>query len=317
MRIVVLDSFTLDHGESGIWEPLRRLGDAEIHARTAPEETIARCRGAEILFTNKVVLGPEAMAPGLRYIGLLATGTNAVDLEAAKARGIVVANVPGYSTDSVAQLVFAMLLHFTTDAAGHGADVIAGKWAASPDFTFARQPLIELAGRTLAVVGSGAIGSAVARIAGAFGMRALAARVPGSRSEGRMPLAEALAQADAVTLHCPLTEETRNLVDATFLAALKPGAILINTGRGPLIDESAVLAALASGRLGGLGLDVLSREPPLPGHPLLDPRAPWARKVLVTPHIGWATVEARRRLLRSVIANLEAFLAGSPTNRVS
>lgn len=317
MRIVVLDAFTLDQGDTGIWDPLRRFGELTVHARTAQADSAARCRGASAVFTNKVALDAGSMGPDLRYIGILATGTDLVDLEAAKSRGIAVANVPGYSTDSVAQLVFAMLLHFTHDAAGHGADVAAGKWAAAPDFSFMRKPLTELSGKTLAVVGSGAIGSAVARIAQAFGMDTIAVQVPGSRTQERIPLSEALPRADAVTLHCPLTDRTRGLVDAAFLADMKPGAILINTGRGPLLDEAAVRAALDAGRLGGLGLDVLSREPPPPGHPLLDPGAPWAGKVLVTPHIGWATVEARRRLVQGVLANFAAFLEGRDLNRVA
>ena len=315
-RIVVLDGFTTDQGNPEIWNELRKLGDLTVYDRTRPEETAERCAGAEIVLTNKVILNEPLMAPGLRYIGLLATGTNAVDLDAARRRGIPVTNVPGYSTDSVAQLVFALLLHFTHDVAGHDADVKSGAWAASPDFCFIRQPLIELNGKTLVVVGSGAIGSAVARIARAFGMSVVSARVPGSSNTNRTPLEEALPVADVITLHCPLTEKTRDLVDRRVLSLLKPTAILINTGRGPLIRESDLIEALDQGRLGGVGLDVLSREPPIENHPLLNPKALWSRKVIVTPHLGWATVEARRRLAEMATANLRAFLAGESVNRV-
>jgi glycerate dehydrogenase len=279
---------------------------------------VERCRGAEAVLTNKVVLSAEVIAalPELRYVGLTSTGTNVVDVAAARARGIAVTNVPAYSTASVAQLVFAMILHFACRASEHDAAVKAGRWAAGPDFCFFLAPLLELAGKTLVVLGSGAIGQAVARIADSFGMRVLAGAVPGSPSPHRVPLDEALPAADVVTLHCPLTAATHKLVDRRFLARLKPEAILINTSRGPMVDEDALLQALAAGRLGGVGLDVLEREPPAPGHPLLDPRAPWASRLLVTPHLGWGTVEARRRLAAEVANNLAAFLAGQPRNRV-
>lgn len=321
MRIVVLDGFTSDQGDASVWRGLEGLGEVRVHARTRPEERAERCRGADIVLTNKVALDAALMdaVPGLKYIGVLATGTNIVDLEAARARGIVVTNVPGYSTDSVAQLVFALILHFTHDVAGHARDVHAGRWAASEDFCFMRQPLVELKGKTLVVVGSGAIGSAVAGIARAFGMITVAARVPGSSSPNgaRMPLEVALPWADFVTLHCPLTEATRGLVNAQFLARLKPGAVLINTGRGPLIHQDDLIQSLASGRLGGVGLDVLAQEPPPADHALLDPNQPWAGKVVVTPHLGWATVEARRRLLENALTNLRAFLDGKALNRVA
>lgn len=317
MRIVILDSFTTDQGDSSVWNELRSLGELHVHPRTSVEQTTARCAGAEIVFTNKVPLKDENMGPELRYIGVLATGTNVVDLEAAKRRGIAVTNIPGYSTDSVAQLVFALLLQFTHDVAGHNADVKAGKWAACPDFSFMNQSLIELSGKTLVLIGSGAIGSAVERIAKAFGMRILNAQVPGSSSPNRIPLEDALPQADVVTLHCPLTDKTRNLVDRGFLTTLKPSAILINTGRGPLIHESDLVESLNRGHLGGVGLDVLSQEPPPANHPLLNPNTPWARKVIVTPHIGWATLEARQRLVTMALTNLQCFLKGESLNRVA
>jgi glycerate dehydrogenase len=318
MPIVLLDSFTADQGESD-WPELRALGEVVRHPRTTPAELPALCRDADLLITNKTVLTGALIGSlsRLRYIGVCATGTNTVDLEAARARGIAVTNVPGYAAESVAQHAFALLLQLTLDVAGHSAAVKAGRWAACPDFCFCLHPLTELSGKTLVVVGLGGIGRAVARIAGGFGMNVLAAAVPGSPSrEPRLPLAQALAAADVVTLHCPLTPETRGLVDARFLAQLKPGAILINTSRGPLIDDADLIAALAEGRLGGVGLDVLAGEPPPADHPLTDPRAPWAGRVLVTPHNAWATVEARARLRREVAANAAAFLRGERRNRV-
>lgn len=289
-----------------------------IYPRTSRAELLARAEVAEALLTNKVVLDAEALRllPRLRYIGITATGTNIVDLAVCRERGIAVTNVPEYSTDSVAQLVVAMLLHFTHDVAAHDARVRAGGWAQSPDFTFCFRPLYELRDKVITLLGLGAIGRQVAAISRAFGMRVIAAAVPGSSSEGRVPLHEALPQSDFVSLHCPLTEHTRHLADRDFLARMKPGAVLINTGRGALVDEAALIAALASGALGGAGLDVLSEEPPRGDHPLLDPRAPWAGRLLVTPHIGWATREARSRLVRAAVENLAAFQRGEPRHRI-
>jgi glycerate dehydrogenase len=321
VRIVILDSFAADQGEvDSYWAGLRPLGELAVYPRSADADVVARCAGATAALTNKVPFRADSFAalPDLRYVGVLATGTNIVDLDAARAAGVAVTNVPGYATESVAELVFALILHFSHDVAGHAAAVKAGAWAASPDFCFFTKPLAELAGKTLALVGSGAIGGAVARMAEAFGMRVVRAAVPGSPSRAaRTPLPDALAQADVVSLHCPLTDATRGLVGAAFFDAMKAGAILINTGRGALVNEAELVAALAGGRLGGAGLDVLSDEPPAANHPLTDPRAPWAARVVVTPHIGWGTVEARRRLGAEVTANLAAFLAGTSRNRVA
>jgi glycerate dehydrogenase len=321
MRIVILDSFAADQGDDTMWADLRALGELIVHARSTGAELVARAAGATAALTNKVPFSAPTFAalPDLKYVGVLATGTNVVDLTAARAAGIAVTNVPSYAAASVAQHVFALVLHFSQDVAGHGAAVKAGAWARSPDFSFFTRQIFELAGKTLVLVGSGAIGGAVAHIAGAFGMRVVRAAVPGSPAragEARTPLAEALPAADVVSLHCPLTDATRGLVDARFLGAMKPGAILINTARGPLIDEAALIAALASGRLGGAGLDVLAVEPPPADHPLTDPRAPWADRVVVTPHIGWGAIEARRRLAAEATENLRAFLAGTRRNRV-
>lgn len=320
MRIVVLDSFTADQGANR-WQALRALGEVVVFPRTTSAQVIERARGCDVVLTNKAVVDANAIATlassGLRYIGVMATGTNVVDLTAAKAHGVVVTNVPGYSTASVAQLVMALVLHLITDVAGHSEKSKAGGWAACPDFCFFTQPLIELTGKTLVIVGMGAIGNALSRIAGAFGMRVIAAAVPGSATPGRMSLDEALPQADVISLHCPLTPATNALVNSTFLNRLKPGALLINTGRGPLLDEAAVIQALASGHLGGLGIDVLSKEPPVAGHPLLDSSSPWSARVVVTPHIAWGTVEARGRLIAEVANNLSAFSSGHVRNRVA
>lgn len=321
MRIVVLDSYTTDQGEpDAFWAPLRALGDVVLYPRTAARDVVGRCQGATAILTNKVVIGAAELAalPEARYVGVLATGTNVVDLAAARGAGVVVTNVPDYATDSVAQLVLALILHFTHDVAGHAAAVRAGAWAEAPDYCFFRQPLTELAGKTLALVGSGAIGEAVAKIADALGMRTVRAAVPGSPTRApRVPLQQALALADVVSLHCPLTAATQGLVGARFLQAMRPDAILINTGRGGLIDEAALAHALDQGRLRGVGLDVLSAEPPPAGHPLTRADAPWSRRVAITPHIGWGTIEARRRLAHAVAENLSAFLAGEPRHRVA
>jgi glycerate dehydrogenase len=322
VRITILDSFAADQGDpTYTWEGLRALGELTVFARSNEDQLIERARGATAILTNKVEIRGEIfeMLPEIRYVGVLATGTNIVDLESARAHGVAVTNVPGYATDAVAQLVFALILQLTHDVSAHSAAVKAGRWASSPDFTFMVQPLVELAGKTMAIVGTGSIGGAVARIAEAFGMHVLRAAVPGAPTRAgvsRVRLLDALAEADVVSLHCPLTSLTRGLVDATFLRAMKPKAILINTGRGPLINETDLRAALAAGRLGGVGLDVLAAEPPPADHPLLDPRAPWASRVLVTPHIGWGTLEARRRLEQAVTRNLAAFIAGERVNRV-
>ncbi|HMF42173.1 MAG TPA: NAD(P)-dependent oxidoreductase [Polyangia bacterium] len=319
MRIVILDSFAADQGDETLWDGLRELGDLTVHPRIADGDVVARCAGAAAALTNKVAFSAATFAalPELCYVGVLATGTNVVDLAAARAAHVAVTNVPSYAAASVAQHVMALVLHFSQDVAGHAAAVKAGGWAKSPDFCFFTKEMFELSGKTLAVVGSGAIGNAVARIADAFGMRIVRAAVPGSPTgTGRVPLAEALPGADVVSLHCPLTDATRGMVDARFLAAMKSRAILINTARGALIDEAALIAALAAGQLGGVGLDVLAVEPPPADHPLCDARAPWAGRVVITPHIGWGAIEARRRLAASATDNLRAFIAGQRRNRV-
>jgi glycerate dehydrogenase len=316
MRIVLLDSFAADQGAP--WPGLERLGEVVAHPRTDPSLVVERCAGAEAIVTNKVVLSKDTIdaLPDLRYIGLASTGTNVVDLLAARARGIAVTNVPAYSTESVANLVFAMVLHFSFAVAAHDRAVKAGRWASHPDFCFFLGPLHELAGKTLVIVGMGAIGKAVARIGSAFGMNVVAAEVPGSTRAGRVPLLDALPLADVVTLHCPLVPSTQGLVNARFLGALKASAILINTSRGALVEEADLVEALRAGKLGGVGLDVMVKEPPPATHPLADPAAPWADRLVITPHLGWGTVEARQRLASQVAENLAAFQEGQRLNRV-
>ncbi len=316
MKIVLLDAHTANPGDVS-WQPLEALGTCVIHPRTPVAETVARCAGAQAVITNKAPLSREMLAalPDLKYIGVTATGYNIVDVAAARERGIVVTNVPGYSTPAVAQLVFALLLELTNHVGHHARTVAEGRWAACPDFCYWDQPVIELAGRTLGVVGYGDIGAAVARIGVAFGMRVLA-----SRREWKSPPPDGIeaattdaifARSDAISLHCPLTEATRHLVGERTLGLMKPGAFLINTGRGPLVDEQALADALNAGRIAGAGLDVLSVEPPSAGNPLIG-----ARNCLITPHIGWASREARVRLIAQTAANLQAFLAGNPVNVV-
>ncbi|WP_394708509.1 D-2-hydroxyacid dehydrogenase [Desulfuromonas acetoxidans] len=321
MNIVVLDGHTLNSGDLD-WAPLQALGTCEIYPRTAPGQIVERARDAEIVLTNKVVLGEaELLAlPKLRYIGVLATGTNVVDLDAAARRQIVVTNVPAYSTMSVAQMVFSLLLELVQQVGHHDRRVHDGGWSDCEDFSFRETPLMELDGLTLGIVGFGHIGRAVARIGESFGMNVLVHVRRSHRfkqlHEGNGPsdaeLDHLFAQSDVVSLHCPLTEQTHHLVDERRLALMKPGAILINTARGPLLDEVAVAKALQEGHLGGLGVDVLSSEPPSADNPLLT-----ALHCVITPHIAWATLAARQRLLETVVANVAAYQAGTPQNVVN
>lgn len=317
MKIVLLDAHTANPGDLS-WAPLEAIAPCEIHPRTPIAETIARCADAEVVITNKAPLTREIIEalPRLRYIGVTATGFNIVDTAAARERGIVVTNVPGYSTPAVAQLVFALLLELTNNVGHHARTVRDGRWTACPDFCYWDHPLIELSGRTLGIVGYGDIGSAVARIALAFGMKVLAGKREWKNPppDGVTPagMDEIFSQSDAITLHCPLTDATRHLVCDRTLALMKPDAFLINTGRGPLVDEAALARALNDGRIAGAGLDVLSVEPPKDGSPLFS-----ARNCLITPHIGWASREARVRLIHLAASNLQAFLNGSPVNVVN
>lgn len=321
MNIVVLDGFALNPGDLS-WEPLEKLGKLTVYDRT-PEERIAeRAREAEVLLTNKTPLRAETIAglPKLKYIGVLATGYDIIDTKAAKERGIVVSNVPEYSTDSVAQLVFALLLELCHHAALHSASAKRGDWAASADFAYWKTPLIELSGKTMGIIGFGKIGRRVAQLARAFGMNVLAAgrSAPPSgaasdEAEGviRTTVDEALCRADVVSLHCPLTPQTEGMIDRSAIDLMKPGALLINTSRGKLIVEKDLAEALDAGKLGGAAVDVLSSEPPAPDNPLLA-----CERCLVTPHLAWATKEARTRLMDTAASNLQAFMAGKPANVV-
>jgi glycerate dehydrogenase len=321
MKIVVLDGYTLNPGDLS-WKELEALGDFAVYDRTSRDELLERAGEAEIVLTNKVVLDREiiGMLPKLRYIGVLATGFNVVDVEAAREKGVPVTNVPAYSTASVAQMVFALLLELTQHVGHHAHLSRWGHWSESKDFCFWDRPLVELDGLTLGVVGFGAIGRRVARIGKAFGMNVLVHTAhpenyrhsPEAEGVRFDDLDDLFSESDVISLHCPLTPETKGMVDTRRLALMKPTAYLINTGRGPLIDEEALAAALKEKQLAGAGLDVLSAEPPPGNNPLLT-----APNCFVTPHIAWATRAARERLMATVAANVRAFLVGKPKNVVS
>jgi glycerate dehydrogenase len=316
MKIVALDTFPINPGDLR-WDPVTTLGTAAIHDRTSPDEVFDRVKDAEIVLTNKVQLTGEMMTrlPLLKYIGVMATGFNIVDVQAARERGIIVSNVPSYSTTSVAQLVFALLLELTHHAAAHSDRVHEGDWAACSDFSFRVAPLIELAGGTMGIIGYGEIGKAVARIASAFGMNVIVAtRTPfaSTASIQCLGMDAVFSQSDVLSIHCPLTPDTSGLVNEARLAIMKPSAFIINTSRGPIVDEQALADALNAGRIAGAGIDVLSTEPPRPQNPLLI-----AKNCIVTPHVGWATFAARKRLIGVIAANIAAFINGAPQNVVS
>lgn len=316
MNICVLDGFTLNPGDLS-WAALQQLGRCEIHDRTEPADIAARAATAEIILTNKAPLLAETIAalPRLKYIGVLASGTNVVDLAAARRRGIPVTNIPAYGTRSVAQATMALLLELTNRAGAHGQRVRAGAWTRANDWCFWDAPLLELADLTLGLVGFGRIGAAVADIAHALGM-SLIAYSPSQKSAPPfvtfVELETLFRRSDVVSLHCPLTPQTQNLVNAERLAWMKPSALLLNTSRGLLVDEAALAEALNSGRLAGAGLDVLSTEPPTATNPLLH-----AKNCLITPHNAWASRAARARLMTIAIDNVRAFLNGKPQNVVN
>ena len=316
MKIVVLDGYTLNQGERD-WEELNELGEVAVHDRTEPDEVIRRAEGAEVVLTNKVVLDRSTIEhlPDLKYIGVLATGYNIIDLNAARERGIVVTNIPAYSTDSVVQMAFAHILNITLRVGHYAHEVHNGVWSAQPDFSYRDTPLIELKGKRIGLVGFGHIGQAMAKVALAFGMKVVVCphkmdtKLP--REYEKAKLNDVFSTCDIVSLHCPLTPETKEMVNSFRLSLMKQGAILINTGRGGLIDEKALERALLSGKLLGAGLDVLSSEPPSPGNPLLK-----LKNCFITPHIAWATHEARERLMAQVVENLKAWMNGTPINNV-
>lgn len=315
-NIVILDGFTANPGDLS-WQALKSLGNLAVYDRTAPQEVAERCAEADIVLTNKTVLKAVTMRllPRLRLISVLATGYNVVDIKAAAELGITVCNVPSYSTMSVAQNVFALLLDITNEVAHYSTDVRAGSWAHCKDFAYTDTPLIELAGKRMGIVGFGAIGSRVAEIAMAFGMEVCAVSSKSQEHLGsvrKVDMDTLFHSCDVISLHCPLTDDTYHLVDRERLDMMKRSSILINTGRGPLIDEEALAEALNSGKILAAGLDVLSQEPPLSTNPLLS-----ARNCRITPHISWATKQARQRLLNVSVENVRAFLAGNPQNVVS
>ncbi|MDE7350747.1 MAG: D-2-hydroxyacid dehydrogenase [Muribaculaceae bacterium] len=316
MKITVLDGYGLNPGDLS-WEGLAELGELTVYDRTAPTDIYERSKDSEILLTNKTRLDADTIArlPKLRYIGVLATGYNVVDTEAAKTHGVTVTNIPAYSTMSVAQQVFALILAITNKVEHYAEENHAGRWSRNQDFCYWDTPLTELAGKTIGIVGLGNIGKAVARIALAFGMRVIACT---SKKQEELPegiekkeLRELFAESDVLTLHCPLTPETEKMVNTSTLSLMRPTAILINTGRGPLIDEGAVAESLRTGRLGAFGADVLSSEPPAADNPLLT-----APNSYITPHIAWASKEARERLMGIAVNNVSAFLEGKAENVV-
>jgi len=316
MKIVVLDGFTANPGDLS-WEGFARLGELTVHDRTADEHVLDRAREAEVLITNKTRLSRDLISrlPRLRYIGVIATGYNVVDVAAAAERGIVVCNVPEYATLNVVQAVFALLLELTLHTGHHAQTVRAGKWSANKDFAYWDFPLIGLPGLTMGLIGYGRIGRAVGRAARAFGMSVLAFRrqAAAEPDEGVqfVDLDRLLGESDVVSLHCPLTPETEKLIDAARLQRMKRTAFLINTARGGLVDEAALAEALNQERIAGAGLDVLSVEPPPPGNPLLA-----AKNCIITPHIAWATRDARTRLLQVAAENVRAWQNGRPQNVV-
>ena len=317
MKIVILDGYNANPGDYS-WKELNSFGEVEIYDRTSRDEVIERAKDADMVLTNKVVLKGETLAqlPQLKYIGILATGYNIIDVDETRARGIVVANVPAYSTDSVAQMTFAHVLNITNRIEHYADQNRKGQWSEAADFCYWDTPLSELAGKTFGIVGLGNIGQKVARIALSFGMRVIAftSKRAEELPEGveKANLEELLMQSDVLSLHCPLTENTREMINRQSLAKMKRGAILVNTGRGPLVNEADVAEALAEGRLAGYGSDVMSSEPPKADNPLLkQPNA------FITPHIAWATAEARGRLMATAIENAKAFIAGKPQNVVN
>lgn len=316
MKIVVLDGFALNPGDLS-WDGLKKLGELHLYDRTKSEKVFERLQDAEVIITNKVVIDQSLIArlPNLKYIGVTATGYNVVDVSAAVEKGIVVTNIPAYSTDSVAQLVFSHILNVANRVELHSNSVKSGEWSSNPDFAYWNTPQVELAGKTIGIVGFGRIGSKVANIARAFGMkvifqnRTLKTGIPDGMIQ--KSLAEVFAESDFVSLNCPLTIENSEFVNWELIKTMKPTAVLINTGRGGLINEADLAAALNSGQIAAACLDVLSTEPPSVQNPLIS-----AKNCFITPHIAWATFEARQRLMNITVENLKNFLSENPKNVV-
>ncbi len=317
MKIVALDGYAANPGDLS-WDELKALGECVIYDRTAPEEVLERAADAEVVLTNKVVITAEMMAalPQLKYIGVMATGYNIVDIDAARERGIIVTNIPSYSTDSVAQMVFAHILNIAQQVQHHSEAVHQGRWTSSKDFCFWDTPLIELRGKKIGIVGLGHTGYTTARIAIGFGMEVYAYT---SKSSFQLPpeikkmeLDQLFSECDIISLHCLLTDKTRELVNAARLKLMKPTAILINTGRGQLVNEQDLADALNNGQIYAAGLDVLSQEPPKADNPLLT-----ARNCYITPHIAWASAAARERLMGILLDNLKGYIEGKVINNVA
>lgn len=317
MKIVVLDGYALNPGDLS-WDGFDKFGEVIVHDRTAPEEILERAAGAVVLLTNKTPIREEIILqlPDLRYIGVLATGYNIIDIEAAANKGIVVSNVPGYGTHSVAQMTFALLLELCHHVQRHSDSVREGKWAASSDWCYWDYPLVELAGKTIGIIGFGNIGQKVGDMATAFGMKIIGtARTQTDQSHRRnfrwAEIPELLEQSDIVSLHCPLTPETNGLINTKRLLTMKNSAFLINTSRGPLIVDQDLANALNQDVIAGAAIDVLSAEPPKKDNPLFR-----AKNCIITPHIAWATKEARARLMRMAVENISGYVAGKPMNVV-
>ncbi len=318
VKIVILDSYALNPGDLS-WDWLTALGECEIYDRTPAEKIFERCDGADIILTNKTPLNREILQKlyNLKYIALLSTGYNIVDCECAKELGIPVSNIPAYSTNAVAQLTFSLILEITNAVGLHSKSVKSGEWSACPDFCYWKTPLTELCGKTIGIVGFGQIGQAVADIAEAFKMNVIAVSGHETNQSHRknfrwVDTDTLICTSDIISLHCPLTEKTTGLVNEEFLNKCKDGAIIINTSRGPVVDDKALANALNSGKLGGAGLDVLTAEPPSAENPLLT-----AKNCFITPHIAWAAFETRERLMNILRENVLAYLNGVPQNVVN
>jgi glycerate dehydrogenase len=318
MKIVVLDGYALNPGDLS-WNEFKKFGELVVYDRTGPDELLSRAEGAEILLTNKTPVRENIISklPRLKFIGVLATGYNIVDTGAARDKGIVVSNIPDYGSHSVAQLTFALLLELCHHVQRHSDSVAKGEWASSPDWSYWKYPLIELAGKTMGIIGFGSIGQKVGNIATAFGMNVLgAARTHTDQAHRKnfkwAEIPSLLREADVVSIHCPLTPETQGLINSNSLRSMKASAFLLNTSRGPIVVEEDLASALNDGIIAGAGIDVLAVEPPLPGNLLVK-----AKNCIVTPHIAWATREARARLMTMAANNVSAFLQGNPVNVVA
>lgn len=317
MKIVVLDGHTLNPGDLS-WEAMQQLGELTVYDRSPKASVIGRAKEAEVIFTNKVILTREELQqlPRLKFIGVLATGYNVVDPEAAREAGIIVTNIPAYSTDSVAQLVFAHILHWANRVGLHAEEVRDGKWTGYRDFMYTTTPQLELAGKKLGIIGFGRIGQAVARIGSAFGMKVMfhnrSVKSGFPEEWEQKDLETVFRESDYLSVNCPLTEDNREFINKELMALMKPTAFLINTARGALVKEQELADALNSGIIAGAGLDVLALEPAREGNPLLT-----AKNCFITPHIAWATLEARTRLMQTAVHNLKAFLEGRPVNVVN